>query len=159
MISLSQSIFCAAAPKGRCPVGHRGEFPDIHPCIHMSPVDHLGLILALPGLILALQAVKLALPGLNLAFSGRNLAFQALNQPSRPHISPPDLRLALQASNHASWLQISPPGLNPAFLALNLSFWLQACPPTSLKFAFQTKNLPSRPHIHLQYTRYLILDT
>ena len=30
----------AAAPKGRCPVGHRGDFPDVHlsfrPSVHLS---------------------------------------------------------------------------------------------------------------------------
>ena len=29
--------FWAAAPKGWCPVGHRGEFPDIRPYVRMSP--------------------------------------------------------------------------------------------------------------------------
>ena len=29
------SFFWAAAPKGRCPVGHRGEFPDVRPYIRM----------------------------------------------------------------------------------------------------------------------------
>ena len=28
--------FWAAAPKGQCPVGHRGEFPDVHPSVHPS---------------------------------------------------------------------------------------------------------------------------
>ena len=50
----------AAAPKGRCPVEHRGEFRDIRPSVRPSvlpspPVDHQGLKLALPGLNLALQ--------------------------------------------------------------------------------------------------------
>ena len=52
--------FWAAAPKGRCPVEHRGEFRDIRPSVLPSlrppPVDHQGLKLALPGLNLALQA-------------------------------------------------------------------------------------------------------
>ena len=29
--------FWAAAPKGRCPVGHRGEFPDVRPSFRTSP--------------------------------------------------------------------------------------------------------------------------
>ena len=29
--------FWAAAPKGRCPVGHRGEFPDVRTSVHTSP--------------------------------------------------------------------------------------------------------------------------
>ena len=28
-----QTLFWAAAPKGRCPVGHRGEFPDVRPSV------------------------------------------------------------------------------------------------------------------------------
>ena len=30
------SSFWAAAPKGRCPVGHRGEFPYVHPYVRTS---------------------------------------------------------------------------------------------------------------------------
>ena len=33
---LCRSPFWAAAPKGRCPVGHRGEFPYIRTSIHTS---------------------------------------------------------------------------------------------------------------------------
>ena len=33
------SLFWAAAPKGRCPVGHRGEFPDVHTSVRMSPPE------------------------------------------------------------------------------------------------------------------------
>ena len=33
-ISISSEIpFWAAAPKGQCPVGHRGEFPDVRPSV------------------------------------------------------------------------------------------------------------------------------
>ena len=56
----------AAAPKGRCPVEHRGEFPDVRPSVrpsfHPPPVGH--------------QDLKSALPALN-------LTFEASNQPSR----------------------------------------------------------------------------
>ena len=35
LVSLSIP-FWAAAPKGRCPVGHRGEFPDVRPYVRPS---------------------------------------------------------------------------------------------------------------------------
>ena len=46
--------FWAAAPKGRCPVGHRGGFPDVRPSVLPSvlPSPPLGLNFALSGLIL-----------------------------------------------------------------------------------------------------------
>ena len=34
--SVSWSPFWAAAPKGRCPVGHRGEFPYVRPYVRTS---------------------------------------------------------------------------------------------------------------------------
>ena len=59
-------LFWAAVPKGRCPVGHRGELPDICPSVHPSPPhSRQGLKSALSGPVFALQALQLALPGLN----------------------------------------------------------------------------------------------
>ena len=117
------SPFWAAAPKGRCPVGHRGEFPYVRPSFRPSvppPVGHQGLKFALPAL---------------------NLALQASNQPSRlqispppasnltyrPQICPPDLQLGLQASNQPSVAQICPPNLKSTLKASILPSSLQIC--------------------------------
>ena len=87
--------FWAAAPKGRCPVEHRGimrrlsVLPSFRPSVRPSvppPVDQQGLRLALPGL---------------------NLALQASNQPSWLQISLPCLKSALQTSNLPSRPSIS----------------------------------------------------
>ena len=75
------STYWAAAPKGRCPVGHRGELPYVRPSFRPSPPP-VGLKFALPALKFALPALKFALPALN-------LAPQASNQLSRLQISPP----------------------------------------------------------------------
>ena len=125
--------FWAAAPKGRCPVEHRGEFPDVRPSVRPSvppPVDHQGLKLALPGL---------------------NLALQASNQPSRlqispspmPQICPPDLKSALQTFNQPFKHQISPPCLKFALQTSNLLSQPKICP-TALKYAFSGLNQSSK---------------
>ena len=51
----------AAAPRGRCPVGHRGEFPYVRPSVRTyvrpsvrPPPGHSGPNLALSGLKLVL---------------------------------------------------------------------------------------------------------
>ena len=72
-------LFWAAAPKGRCPVGHRGEFWNIcpsvgplRPSVHPSPpwpLEPQGCSLR-P--VLALWALKLALSDLNLALKSYN---------------------------------------------------------------------------------------
>ena len=57
--------FWAAAPKGRCPVGHRGEFQDVHPSVRPSvhtPPGHQSLNSAVSGLILALLLLLLHPP-------------------------------------------------------------------------------------------------
>ena len=89
--------FWAAAPKGRCPVEHRGEFPYVRPSFRPSvrppPV----------GLKFALPALKFALPALNSALQASNqlsrlqISPPTSNLSSRPQICLPDLQLALQA--------------------------------------------------------------
>ena len=113
-IQCSHLTFWAAAPKGRCPVGHRGEFPDVRPSIRPSVlpyvpplVGHFGLKSTLSDLILAFLSLKSALPGLN-------LALPTSNQLSRPQIRSPGHKSALRASNQLSRLQICPQGLNLA---------------------------------------------
>ena len=65
----------AAAPKGRCPVGHRGEFPDVRPSfrpsLHPSILPPLGH-----------QGLKSVLLAVILAFS---------TQPPKPKFNPKDL--------------------------------------------------------------------
>ena len=83
---------------GQCPVGHRGEFPDVRPSI--------------------LTSISPATPGWPQALSGLILVLQAS----------PDLKSALQASNLPLRPLISPPGFKSALLASNLICRTQACP-------------------------------
>ena len=117
----------AAAPKGQCPVEHRGEFPNVHPSVHPSvlpsvppPIGHQGLKFALPA---------------------PNSALQTSNRPSRLQFSPPGLKSALQTSNLPSRPSISPPSTESALRGSNLPSEPQICSP-SLDSALQPSNMP-----------------
>ena len=60
----------AAAPKGRCPVEHRGEFPYVRPSFRPSVHPSLGL----QGPDLDLLRTKLGTVGQNQASLGQNQA-------------------------------------------------------------------------------------
>ena len=113
--------FWAAAPKGRCPVEHRGEFPYVRPSLHPPPVGHQGLKFALPAL---------------------NLALQASNQPSRLQISPPRLKSDLQTSDLPSRPSTRPPSIKSALCGSNLPSKPQIHS-QSLNSALQPSNMPS----------------
>ena len=103
------SPFWAAAPKDRCPVGHRGEFSDVRPSVLPSicPPPHwpfwpqisplrpdFGLLnpqISPPRPQSSPSSLKSSSPGLK---SG----LQAINLPSRPQISSPGFKSALKAS-------------------------------------------------------------
>ena len=100
--------FWAAAPKGQCPVEHRGEFPDVRPSFH--PSVHLSFLPSPPPV--SQQDLKFALPALKFALRTLNLALQASNQPPVPQNCTSDLKSALQTFNQPSKHETSPPNLN-----------------------------------------------
>ena len=116
-------LFWAAAPKGQCPVEHRGNFhTSVHPSVLPSPpVGHQGLKFALPAL---------------------NLALQASNQPSRLQISPPRLKSDLQTSDLPSRPSTRPPSIKSALCGSNLPSKPQIHS-QSLNSALQPSNMPS----------------
>ena len=65
----------AAAPKGRCPVGHRGEFPDV---LRRHIKGLTCLILSLTRLILGIRELILELKGLILGLRGLILGLRGL---------------------------------------------------------------------------------
>ena len=158
--------FWAAAPKGRCPVEHRGGFRDVRPSFRPyfrpsvpPPVDHQGLKLALPGLKLAipvlklaLQGLKLALPGLKLALSGLKLALPGLNLALQVSNQPLGFISAPHASNLPSRPQICPPALKSALQIVNQPSKHKTSPP-NLKSALQALILRSIPQICLQWPK------
>ena len=131
----------AAAPKGRCPVEHRGEFPYVRPSVRPSFRPSVPP----PGWpsrphILTLRpdlgplSPQISPPGLK-------SALRASNQLSRPQISSQGIKSALQASNPLSRPQISIPGLKSALQASNLPPRPKACPQTS-NLIFRHKSSP-----------------
>ena len=94
--------FWAAAPRSGCPVGHRGEFPDVRPSIH-------------PSVRPPLLAIKVSNP------------LRPDLDPLRPHISSPGLKSVLQASNQLSRTHISSQGFKSALPASNLCSRPQIC--------------------------------
>ena len=128
----------AAAPKGRCPVGHRGEFPDVPPSVRLSVLPSVP-----PGWpsrphILTLRP--------DLGPLSPQISSPGSNQLSGPQISSPGLKSALQASNPLSRPQISIPGPKSALQASNLPPRPKACPQTSnLIFRHKSSPRPQTP--------------
>ena len=105
------NTFWAAASKGQCSVGHRGEFPDVRPSIcPQSP----------PCWLLE--------PQISTIGPDSRPPLQASNQLCRPQICPPDLKSALQASNQLSRPQIFPLGLKLSPQTSNLLLRPKICP-------------------------------
>merc|ERR1711911_452784 len=141
--------FWAAAPKGRCPVGHRGEFPDVRPSVRLSFRPSPPGWPSRPHILtlrpdLGPLSPQISPPGLK-------SALQASNQLSRHQISSPGLKSALQTSNQHSRPQISIPGPKSALQASNLP---KACPQTS-NLNFRHKSSP-RPQTRLNYLLSLL---
>ena len=111
--------FWGSSPKGRYPVGHRGEFPDVHPVFRPSACSSVPPWPSKPW-ILSLR------PDLG---------------PLSPQIRHPSLKSALQASNQLSRLQISSQGLKSALQATNLISRPQISVPC-LKSAVQVQIVP-----------------
>ena len=83
----------AAAPKGRCPVGHRGEFPYVRPSVRPSvrtspPPRPLWPKSGSFRPEISPMRPKSTLSDLKSPLQVQNWLFQIQNQPSRPKISP-----------------------------------------------------------------------
>ena len=111
ILSASLPPFWAAAPKGRCPVGHRGEFPDVRPSVRPSfrpsfrPSPPPGWPSWLHILTLRPDSGPLS-P--QISSPGLKSALKASNQLSRPQISSQGIKSALQASNLPPDLKSNP---------------------------------------------------
>ena len=128
------SPFWAAAPKGRCPVGHRGEFPDVRPSVRPSFRTSPPRWPFWPQISPLRPDFGLLIPQIS---------------PPRPQSSPnslksssPDLKSGLQALNLPSRPQISSTGFKSALKAPILPLRPKICS-SGLKSALQTSNPPS----------------
>ena len=132
-----RSPFWAAAPKGRCPVEHRGEFRDVRPSVLPSVLPSVPPPWPLKPQVCSLRPdfgpLSPQISPFRPQFSPRELksALQTSYLPSRPQISPPDPKLALQASNQLFRPRIWPLGLKPAPKPQICSFGLDSAILTS----------------------------
>ena len=109
--------FWAAAPKGRCPVEHRGEFRDFCPSVRPSVCPSVRPPpLRWPSRPqISPPRTQFSPPGLKSALLASNQPpSHALNLPLRPQICPPDLQSALPAYNQPAKPQICSQSLNYA---------------------------------------------
>ena len=125
--SVDWSPFWAAAPKGRCPVEHRGEFPYVRPSVRPSVRPPPGWPqIRSPSPQICPPSPQFSPPGLKSAFQASNQpphlksVLQTSNLPSRPSISPPSIKSALHGLNLPSKTQIGSPSLDSALQPSNM---------------------------------------